>query len=219
MGAAVSRARPQHLRSSSSSGSAAAAAAVCGVAAAAPLPEGAGLEGGVVTTGAGVVVCCGGGVVAAGAAVPTCCDGAAVGAAAVGAAVAAGFGGGICTRSAGVSLPRRSVIVGKMTVILFFQPSTASPKAPRIVRLLVLFSTRPRLSLVNHTTSFFSCFSPTSSSVAAVMRNFFSRWRSAAFRNRDWSYSEAKSTMGASLLWVNLQQIGCQPNKQNSSSF
>ena len=37
---------------------------------------------------------------------------------------------------------------------------TGSPKAPRIVRLLVLLSTKPRSSLVNQTTSFFSLSAP-----------------------------------------------------------
>ena len=60
------------------------------------------------------------------------------------------------TRSAGTILPRKSTMVGNTTMILSFQPSQSSPKAPRSVRLLVLLRTSPRSSLVNQTTSFFS---------------------------------------------------------------
>ena len=40
------------------------------------------------------------------------------------------FGGGMRTRSAGTILPRKSVIVGKMTMILPIQSAVSSPKAP-----------------------------------------------------------------------------------------
>jgi hypothetical protein len=47
--------------------------------------------------------------------------------------------------------------------------------------LLVLFNTRPHSSFVNQTTSFRSfCSAPINSSVPLLMRNFFSRSRSAA---------------------------------------
>ena len=55
------------------------------------------------------------------------------------------------TRRAGPILPRMSTIVGNTAMTLAAQPAVSSPKAPRKVRLLVLFSTRPRSSLVNQT--------------------------------------------------------------------
>ena len=66
------------------------------------------------------------------------------------------------TRIAGPILPRNSAVVGKITTILPVQPSTASPYSVRIVRLLILLRTRPRLSLVNQTTSLllFICSRP-----------------------------------------------------------
>src|SRR6516165_9391934 len=103
------------------------------------------------------------------------------------------FGAGMRTRSAGFMVPRNSARAGKTMMIFPVQPSTGSPNALRIVLLLVLFRTRPRLSLVNQTTSFFSLSAPTISSVTFLMRNFFSAARSSALRKRDWSYVDANN--------------------------
>src|SRR5262245_45998156 len=111
-----------------------------------------------------------------------------------GSAVAVGcFGDGIRTRSAGPILPRNSAIVGKITIIFPGQSAVSSPYAPRITRLLILLRTRPRLSLVNQTTSFFSFFSPTSSSLTLLVRYFFSRSWSSAFYVLDLSLLLASS--------------------------
>ena len=54
------------------------------------------------------------------------------------------FGGGIRTRSAGVILPRNSVITGNTAMILPIQLAVSSPKAPRM---------RPVIGLVQHQTA------------------------------------------------------------------
>src|SRR6516162_11933313 len=110
------------------------------------------------------------------------------------------FGAGIRTRSAGVIFPRMSTIVGNTTMILLGQALVSSPKAPRRVRLFVLLSTNPRFSLVNQTTSFSSSFRPlpTTSTVTALIRNFFSAFRSSALRYLDLSNSDARRTISPS---------------------
>src|SRR5262249_7801163 len=85
------------------------------------------------SAGAIAAVCCVGGGLTAAAPAPLPEGVVGLGA---GAAAAICFGGGIRTRNAGVSLPRMSTMVGKMTMIFFSQASVSSPKAPRIVRLM-----------------------------------------------------------------------------------
>ena len=60
------------------------------------------------------------------------------------------------TLRTGTMRPRNSSVVGYTTMIFSFQPAQLSPNAPLSVRLLVLFSTSPRGSVVNQTHSFFS---------------------------------------------------------------
>ena len=92
------------------------------------------------------------------------------------------FGGGIRTRDAALSVPRKSTIVENNTMTRPFQPSQESPKAPLSVRMFVLFSGRPRSSSVNQTISFrsFSAPWPMSATVTFLMRSFRSPLMSAA---------------------------------------
>ena len=85
------------------------------------------------------------------------------------------FGGGMRTRSAGVILPRTSVIIGNTTMILPAQLEVSSPNAPRMVRLLVLFSTSPRSSLVNQTHELLL-------RLAVLLEHFFGNGFDAEFR-------------------------------------
>src|SRR6516165_10760584 len=140
----------------------------------------------------------------------SCCDGTGAAGCGCGGAAAAWplpavpvcFGAGMRTRSAGVIFPRMSTIVGNTTMILLGQALVSLPKAPRRVRLFVLLSTNPRLSLVNQTTSFSSSFRSlqTNSTVTALIRNFFSAFRSSALRYLDRSEEHTSELQSQSNL-------------------